>query len=181
MALSRQQKEGMISEYQGDLAQAPHAFLMGFQGIKVPQVTELRAKVRESGGSYVVVKNTLALRAIDGTALASLKDEFVGATAIAYTQGDAVALAKALTQFAASLPKEAPVLQFKGGIVEGKRIAGDQVKDIASLPSREDLIAKLLFLLQSPVTRLATALSAITRDFVVVLDQVAKQKDGGTT
>ncbi|MFN7962910.1 MAG: 50S ribosomal protein L10 [Thermoanaerobaculia bacterium] len=177
MALTREQKESMIGEYEGALAKAPHAIVMGFQGIKVPQVTALRQKVRESGGTYVVVKNTLALRAIDGSALASLKKEFTGPTAVAFTDGDVVALAKVLTQYA----KEIPALQFKGGIVDGQPIAGDQVKEIASLPSREELLAKLLFLLQSPVTRFVRTLAAVTRDFVVVLDQIAKQKDGATS
>jgi large subunit ribosomal protein L10 len=174
MALSRTEKDELIQQYQVALAQAPHAFLVGFQGITVPQVTDLREKVRESGGSYLVVKNTLALRAIDGKALGALAEQFAGPTAVAFTSGDAVALAKTLTQFA----KDVPAIQFKGGLVEGRPIAGHQVKEIASLPSREELVARLVFLLQSPIVRLVRTLSAVSRDFVVVLDQIRKKKEG---
>jgi len=141
----------------------------------VPQVTALRDKVRDSGGHYEVVKNTLALRAIDGKALAELKEHFVGPTAVVYSMTDPVALAKALTDFA----KDVPAVQFKAGLVESRSIAANQIKDIASLPSREQLIAKLLFLLQSPVTRLARVLAAVPQQLVVVLDQVRKQKEEG--
>lgn len=174
MALSRTRKEELLQSYEDGLAKADHAFLLGYKGISVPQVTDLRDKVRESGGTYVVVKNTLALRAIDGKALGELKEQFVGPTAVVFSDGDVVALAKALTQF----QKDVPVIEFKGGVVNSQAIEAEQVKDIAALPSREELIAKLLFLLQSPVTRFARVLNAITRDFVVVIDQIAKQKEG---
>jgi large subunit ribosomal protein L10 len=173
MALTRQQKETLVAQYAEGLAQAPHAFLLDYKGITVPQVTELRDKVRESGGSYLVVKNTLALRAIDGKALAGLAAQFDGPTAVAFTAGDAVALAKTLTQFA----KEVPAIEFKGGLVDQRVIAGDRIKEIASLPSREELISRVLFLLQSPIARLARGLAAITRDFVVVLDQIRTQRE----
>jgi len=173
MALTRAQKDDLIEKYEAGLAQAPHAFLMAYQGISVPQVTQLRAKVRESGGSYMVVKNTLALRAIDGKALGQLQEHFTGPTAVAFTDGDVVALAKTLTQFA----KDVPVMEFKAGLVNSQVVEGSEVKEIASLPSREELIAKLLFLLQSPVTRLARGLAAISRDFVVVLEQIRKNRE----
>jgi large subunit ribosomal protein L10 len=173
MALTRNDKEQLLSEYEGGLAQAPHAFVLGFQGITVPQVTELRNRVRQSGGEYVVVKNTLALRAIDSKALASLKEHFTGPTAVVFSGADPVAVAKALTDYA----KDVPALKFKGGLVEGRAIAADQIKDIASLPSREELIAKLLFLLQSPVTRFARVLAAVPQSFVMVLDQVRIKKE----
>lgn len=175
MALSRADKEQLLSEYENGLKGAAHAFVMGYQGIKVPQVTALREKVRQSGGQYIVVKNTLALRAIDGQSLASLKDHFVGPTAVAYTDKDPVSLAKALTDFA----KDVPAIQFKGGVVEGRAIAGDQIKDIAALPSREELIAKLLFLVQSPITRFAQVLAALPQSFVMVLDQIRQKRDEG--
>lgn len=173
MALSRQDKEALVARYQGGLAQAPHAFLLSCRGITVPQVTELRQKVRESGGSYLVVKNTLALRAIEGQALAELSEQFDGPTAVAYTEGDAVALAKVLTQFA----KDVPAIEFKGALVGRKAVAGSQVKEIASLPGREELIARLLYLLQAPVARFVRVLGAIPRDFVVVLDQIRAQRE----
>ena len=173
MALTPTDKEQPLAEYENGLAQAPHAFLLGYQGITVPQVTELRNKVRASGGEYVVVKNTLALRAIDSKALAPLKEHFVGPTAVVFSQKDPVALAKALTDSV----KDIPALQFKAGLVEGRAIAAEQIRDIASLPSREELIAKLLFLMQSPVTRFVRVLAAVPQSFVMVLDQVRKKKE----
>ena len=175
MPLTKEEKSDLIAEYEQGLAAAPHAFLLDFKGITVPQVTALRDKVRDSGGHYAVVKNTLALRAIDGKALAELKEHFVGPTAVVYSMTDPVALAKALTDFA----KDVPAVQLKGGLVESRSIAANQIKDIASLPSREQLIAKLLFLLQSPIARLARVLAAVPQQLVVVLDQVRKQKEEG--
>ena len=174
MAVTRSQKDETIAGYQAGLAAAPHAFLVSFQGMTVPQATELRDRVRENGASYEVVKNSLALRAVQGQGLEQLKEHFVGPTAVAYSSDDPVALAKALTDF----QKEVPTLEFKGGLVEGKAIEAAQVEDIAKMPSREELLAKLLFLLQSPVTRLARGLAAIPRQLVIALDQVAKQKEG---
>ena len=174
MALTRTQKQELVDRYEGGLAQARHAFLIAYQGIKVNDVTELRARVRAAGGSYEVVKNTLALRAIDGKPLSALASTFSGPLAVVYTAGDAVAVAKALTEFAKTVPQ----VVFRGGIVDGKPIAANEVEQIAKLPSREELVAKLLFLLQSPISRFVRTLAAIPRDFVVVLDQVAKQKAG---
>lgn len=173
MPLTRSEKDKLIAEYQGGLAVAPHAFLLGFKGISVPQVTELRNRVRATGGEYLVVKNTLALRAIDSTALAALQEHFVGPTAVVFTDHDPVALAKALTDYA----KEVPALEFKAGMVERRAVAAGQIKEIAQLPSREQLIAKLLYLLQSPITRFASLLAALPRSLVVVLDQVSKKKE----
>jgi large subunit ribosomal protein L10 len=173
MPLTRSDKEQLLAEYENGLANAPHAFLLGYQGITVPQVTELRNRVRQSGGEYVVVKNTVALRAIDSKALADLKEHFVGPTAVVFSSTDPVSLAKALTDFA----KDVPAIHFKGGLVEGRAVAANQIKDIAALPSREELIAKLLFLLQSPITRFARVLAAVPQSFVSVLDQVRKKKE----
>jgi large subunit ribosomal protein L10 len=175
MALTRADKEQLLALYEEGLKGASHAFVISYQGIKVPQVTALRERVRQSGGQYVVVKNTLALRAIDGAALQALEDQFVGPTAVAFTDKDPVSLAKALTDFA----KDVPAIQFKGGVVEGRAIGADQVKDIAALPSREELIAKLLFLMQSPITRFVRVLAAVPQSFVLVLDQIRQQKEGG--
>lgn len=174
MPLTKSDKEQLVNDYSNGLAEAPHAFLLSYQGITVPQVTTLRDKVRQSGGYYEVVKNTLALRAIDGKPLGDLKQHFTGPTAVVYSSKDPVALAKALTDFA----KDVPALQFKAGLVEKRTIAAGQIKDIASLPSREELIAKLLFLLQSPIVRFARVLAAVPQSFVMVLDQIGKKKGG---
>lgn len=172
MALTRTKKKELIEDYQSGLAAAPHAFLVSFKGITVPQATELRDRIRDKGGHYRVVKNTLALIAVDGKGLAHLKDQFQGPTAVAYTNDDAVGLAKALTEF----KKDVPVVEFKGGVVDGKPVAGADVESIARMPSREELLAKLVYLLSSPVARLARSLAAIPRQLVVVLDQVARRQ-----
>ncbi len=172
MALSRQQKDHLLASYEEGLAEAPHVFLMGYQGITVPQVTELRSRVRKSGGSYIVVKNTLALRAIEGKPLGGLSEHFQGPTAAAWGD-DPVSLAKALTDFA----KEVPKIEFKAGLVDGQAVAGEDVKAIASLPSREELITKLVFLLQSPIARFVRTLGALPQQFVLVLDQIRQKKE----
>ncbi len=173
MALTRKKKDSLLAEYESGFSQVSNAFLLGFKGISVPDVTELRSKVRENGAGYLVVKNTIALRATNGTALAELQEHFQGPTAVAYTDGDVVALAKVLTDFA----KDVPAIEFKAGIVDSSPVGAEDIKELAGLPSREALIAKLLFLMQSPVTRLTRGLNAITRDFVVVVDQIRQQKE----
>ena len=120
-----------------------------------------------------MVKNTLALRAIDGAALSALKEHFVGPTAVVFSGKDPVALAKALTDFA----KDVPAIKFKAGLVEGRASQAEQIKEIASLPSREELIAKLLYLLQSPVTRFVRVLAAVPQSFVAVLDQIRIRRE----
>jgi large subunit ribosomal protein L10 len=174
MALTRAVKEKLVAGYEQGMAGANHAFLLSFQGIKVSQADELRRRLRQAGAGYEVVKNRLALIAIKGQAMEALSEHFRGTTGVAFSNDDPVALAKVLTDFA----KEVPVIEFKAGLVEGRAVDGQEVKTIAALPSREQLVAKLLFLLQSPITRLVRGLAAIPRQFVVVVDQVAKQKGG---
>ena len=172
MPLSAQQKKDLVERYREGVGSSPHVYLVDYKGISVPAVTQLRQQVRELGGEYRVVKNRLMLRAIGGEALEVLSDHLTGPTAVVYGE-DPVALAKVLTDFAS----EAKVLEFKAGLIEGKPVAGSEIKDIATLPSREALIAKLLFLLQSPISRFATVLAAIPRQFVVALDQVRQKKE----
>lgn len=171
MAISRAKKEEMVARYEQGLGGSANAFLVGFDKITVAQVDDLRRRVREQGGHYAVVKNRLARRAIQGTAFEELGSHFNGPTAVAYSD-DPVGLAKALTEFA----KEAPVLEFKGGLVEGQAVSGEQIKDIAALPSREDLVTKLVYLLQSPISRFARSLGAIPQQFVSVLAQIEDKK-----
>lgn len=170
---SRTEKAQAISEFTEGIGQATNAFLIAFKGITVPQVTELRKQVRETGSTYVVVKNTLALIAVKDSPLVQLKEAFSGPTAVAYNATDAVALAKALTKFA----KDVPAVQFKGAMLNGQIVPATEIQNIASLPSREELVSKLLFLLQSPIRGLVTVLSANIRNLAVVLDQIAKQKE----
>lgn len=172
MPLTRQQKQEVVTSYREGLARATHAFLIDYRGVTVPQVTELRSKIRDSGGRYAVVKNRLALLAIEGGALEELKRHFEGPVAIAYTDDDPVALAKVLSEFAS----EVEAIEFKAGLVEGQAVSAEQIVEISKLPSREDLIAKLVFLLQSPIARFVRSLGAIPQQLVTVLSQVAQEK-----
>ena len=171
---NRAQKAAAISVVSDSIGQATNAFLISFKGITVPQVTELRKQVRETGSKYIVVKNTLALIGVKDSPLTKLSDHFTGETAVAYNTTDAVALAKVLTKFA----KEVPVVQFKGAMLAGQVVPAAEIQNIANLPSREELIAKLLYLMQHPIRGLAVVLNGTMRNFAVVLDQIAKQKGG---
>ena len=174
MALSRAKKNELLESYGQGMADAQHVFVVGFRGITVNQVTELRRRIREKGGHYVVVKNSIALRAVTGHPLEKLKEHFAGPTAIAFSLGDPVAIAKVLSEF----KKEAPVLEFKAGLVEGQPVAANQIDEIAAMPSRDELVAKLLYLMQSPITRFVRVLAAAgPRRLATVLDQISKQKN----
>jgi large subunit ribosomal protein L10 len=140
----------------------------------VPQVTELRKQVRESGSGYVVVKNTLALIALKDSPMIALTEQFTGETAVAYNSTDAVVLAKALTKFA----KDVPAVTFKGALLNGQIVPATQIQSIAALPSREELLSKLLYLMQHPIRGLAIVLNANIRNLAVVIDQIAKGKGG---
>jgi large subunit ribosomal protein L10 len=174
--MNREEKAQVISDFSANIGQATNAFLIEFKGITVPQVTELRKQVRETNSSYVVVKNTLALIAVKDSPLKALESAFSGPTAVAFNTTDAVALAKALTKFA----KDVPAVQFKGALLNGQIVPATEIQNIANLPSREELIAKVLYLMQHPIRGLAVVLNGTIRNFAVVLDQIAKQKDGGS-
>lgn len=169
---TRDQKAKAVETMTTEIAKATNAFVIQFKGITVPQVTELRQKVRETNSTYIVVKNTLALIALKDSAMIELREHFSGPTAIAYNTGDAVALAKALTKFA----KDVPAVTFKGALLDGKVVPASQIDNIATLPSREELVSKLLYVLQSPMRGLAIVLNANIRNLAVVLDQISKSK-----
>ena len=175
--MNREEKAVAISELGEGIGKATNAFVIAFKGITVPQVTELRRQVRDTDSTYVVVKNTLALIAVKDSPLTALKDQFSGPTAVAYNRTDAVALAKALTKFA----KDVPAISFKGAMLNGQIVPADQIQAIANLPSREELIAKLLFVMQSPIRGLATVLNANIRNIAVVLSEIAKQRGGSSS
>jgi large subunit ribosomal protein L10 len=170
--MNKDEKAQQISELEAGIGQARNAFLIEFKGITVPQVTELRKQVRETGSSYIVVKNTLALIALKNSPMTALKERFSGPTAVAYNSSDAVKLAKALTRFA----KDVPAVHFKGAMLDGQIVPAEQIQTIATLPSREELVSRLLYLLQSPIRGLATVLQANIRNLAVVIDQIGKQK-----
>lgn len=173
--MNRDEKAQVISEFAEGIGQATNAFIIEFKGITVPQVTELRKQVRETGSTYLVVKNTLALIAVKDSPLTRLKEQFSGPTAVAYNTTDAVPLAKALTKFA----KDVPAVHFKGAMLDGQIVPASEIQNIATLPSRENLVAKLLFVMQQPIRGLVTVLSANIRNLAVVIDQIAKQRGGG--
>jgi large subunit ribosomal protein L10 len=170
--MNRTEKAAAVEALEQDLAKAGNAILFGFAGLKVTEVTELRRQVRGAQSKYVVVKNTLARRAVKGTPLEQMAAHFQGPTAVAYNSSNAVALAKVLTTFA----KANPNLVFKGALVEGRPVEAREIQAIAELPSREELVARLLFLIQSPLRRLVTVLNGPVRNLAGVLQQIAEQK-----
>jgi large subunit ribosomal protein L10 len=169
---SKGKKKEELDDLKKDLIEAKNLFVAQFQGMTVAQDTELRMKIRESKSKYRVVKNTLVRKAAEGTPAANVAKSFDGSTAIAYNANDPVSLAKALTAYS----KANPLFVFKTGIVEGRVINLADLTSIAAMPSKEELIAKLLFLVNSPAQRLAVALNGVARNLAVVLKQAVEQK-----
>jgi large subunit ribosomal protein L10 len=172
MALTKAEKQTELAALESELRAAQSAILLDFKGLNVPQVTELRRQVRAAKGRYRVVKNTLIRRALKDTAFAPLGEQCVGATALAYTGTDPVALAKVLTTFI----KTAPALSIKAAVVQGRAIQAAEVTDLASLPGRPELYAKLLFVLQAPMVQLVSVLNAAPRDLVSVLAAAERKR-----
>jgi len=173
MSMTRAKKTSLIDLMSGEMAKAPNAFVIDYKGIKVVDVTELRRQVKASGSEYIVVKNTLALRAVKDAPLSSLSDHFSGMTAVAYSQKDVVALAKVLHTFG----KTNPHVKVKAALVEGKPVPATSLEQLATMPSRNELVAKLLGLMQSPMRRLVGALSGPQRNVAAVLAAIAKTKE----
>jgi len=169
---SKKKKEEELNDLKKDLADAKNIVVTQFSGITVSQDTELRQKIRATGSKYRVVKNTLAKLATKGTPAEALAKALEGSSSIAYNNSDPVALAKALTAYA----KANPVFVFKTGMVEGRVVNLADLNAIASLPSKEELIAKLLFLLNAPAQRIAVATNGVARNLAVVVGQAIEQK-----
>jgi large subunit ribosomal protein L10 len=162
--------EALIEQFKN----ANAAMLVGFQGMTVQKDQELRNQLREAGVSYEVVKNTLARKAAEGTVLEQAADQFKGVTAVALSQQDPVGLSKAIAKFTKANPE---IFKFKVGIVEGKVVALRDVEAIASLPSKEELISKIMFLVNAQAQRLATVTNAFASNLAIVIVKVRAQKE----
>ena len=174
---TRAQKQQDLNALTEQFQKASAAMLVGFRKLTVAKDQELRRQLREAGVTYEVVKNTLARKAAEGTPFAQAAEHFKGVTAIATSEGDPVSLSKAITKFTKANPD---VFTFKVGVVEGKVVALPDVEAIASLPSKEELISKIMFLINCQAQRLVTVLSAVPRNLAIVIKQIGEQKGGET-
>jgi large subunit ribosomal protein L10 len=172
MAVTRAKKVAAVEKLGGELKNASSMIVATYSKLTVTQDFELRKALRPTGAKYRVVKNTLAERAGKGTRVEEALKNLVGVTSIAYTEGDPVALAKALAKYA----KENPEFSFKAGLVEGRVITVKEIESLATMPSKEELYSKLLFLLNAPSQRLVTAMNAVGRNLAVVVGQGVEQK-----
>jgi large subunit ribosomal protein L10 len=172
MAVSRAKKKEQVEKLSAELKNVSSAVVSTYNKLTVAQDYELRKALRGAGAKYQVVKNTLAERAAQGSKIEEGLKNLSGVTSIAYTTGDPVAMAKALTKYA----KDTPEFTFKVGVVEGRVISIKEIEALASMPSREELMSKLLFLINAPAQRLVTAMNAVGRNLAVVVDQGVQGK-----
>jgi large subunit ribosomal protein L10 len=172
----RSEKQRDLDDLKNDLAKVSTVILTTFQGITVQEDTKLRRAVQSAGGKYKVVKNTLAERAGSGTPAEPLLKGLKGTNSIAYTQTDPVALAKALTKIA----KDVPAFQFRAGVVEGRVLSIAEIQQLANLPSKDELISKIMFLLNAPAQRIAMALNALPRNLAVTVSEAIKANKFGS-
>ena len=176
MPLTRAKKTEKVNALAAELENSTSAIIGTFSALTASKDFDLRKTVRQAGGSYHVVKNKLAAKASQGTKIEAALQGLKGVSSVAYTSGDPVALAKALSTWV----KDNAEFTFKLGIVDGKVITVDEIKALATMPGKEELFSKLLFLIQSPAQRLATVINATGRDLAVVLGQgVEKGKFAG--
>ncbi|PYT70163.1 MAG: 50S ribosomal protein L10 [Acidobacteria bacterium] len=172
----RSEKQADLDKLKSELARVSTVILTTFQGIKVDEDTKLRRAVQAAGGKYKVVKNTLAERAGAGTPAENLLRNLSGTNSIAYTEADPVALAKAITRVA----KDVPAFQFKSGVVEGRVVSIADIRQLANLPSKDELISKIMFLLNAPAQRIAVALNALPRNLAVTVNEAIKANKFGS-
>jgi len=164
-------KQRDLDELKKTLAENKNFFVTSYERLTVRQDFQLRKTVREAGGNYRVVKNNIAAKASEGTPTGDLLADLKGMTSLAYTAKDPVALAKALTKYA----KENAQFTFKAGMVEGRVIDIKAISELASMPPKEEIYAKLLYLINATATRLVTSINGVGRNLAVVLDQAAKE------
>jgi large subunit ribosomal protein L10 len=167
MAVTRAKKIEQVQKLGKELQNVSSLIVTTYSKLTVAQDYELRKTLRSSGAKYLVVKNTLAERAAKGTKVEEVLKDLSGVTSIAYTSGDPVALAKALSKYA----KDNPEFTFKSGVVEGRVITVNQIQALATMPSKEEIYSKLLFLMNAPAQRLVTVMNAVGRDIAVVINQ----------
>jgi large subunit ribosomal protein L10 len=172
MAVTKAKKMEQAQALATELKGVSNLIVGTYTKLTVAQDFELRKAVRAAGGKYRVVKNTIAERAAKGTKIEGALKDLAGVNSIAYTAGDPVALAKALAKYV----KDHPDFSFKLGVVDGRAVSAKEVEALATLPSKEELYSKLLFLLNSPAQRLATAVNAVGRNLAVVIGQGVEQK-----
>jgi large subunit ribosomal protein L10 len=175
---TRAQKQQNLEALTEQFQKATAAMLVGFQKLTVAKDQELRNQLREAGVRYEVVKNTLARKAAEGTPFEQATDHFKGVTALALSEGDPVSLSKAISRFTKANPD---VFSFKVGIVEGKVVNIGDLEALASMPPKEVLVSKIMFLINCQAQRLVTVLSAVPRNLAVVVKQIGDQKEGGET
>jgi large subunit ribosomal protein L10 len=167
----KSEKQKDMETLRAELKKAANIFLTGYEKLTVQQDFELRKTVRGAGGSYKVVKNNIAEKAAAGSPSGDLLKELKGMCSIAYTSGDPVALAKALTVYA----KANPTFTFKAGMVEGRVVDVSGINALATLPSKEEIFSKLLYVINAPAQQLVTVISAVGRNLAVVVDQGDKE------
>lgn len=172
MAVSKAKKTEQVDKLSKQLKDVSNVVVATYTKLTVAQDFELRKALRGAGAKYQVVKNTLAERAAKGTKVEEALKDLAGVTSIAYTTGDPVAMAKVLTKIA----KDTPEFTFKVGVVEGRVIHIKEIEALAAMPSKEQLMSKLLFLINAPAQRLATAINAVPRDLAVVINQAVEKK-----
>jgi large subunit ribosomal protein L10 len=164
-------KQKDVNALHADLEKTQYLIVAGFEKLTVQQDFELRKVVRAAGGKYRVIKNNIAEKAAAGTPSEGVLKGLRGMTSVAYTSSDPVALAKTLIGYA----KTNPTLTFKAGLVEGRIVDVKAISELASLPSREEILAKLLFLINAPAQRLVSAINGVGRNLAVVVDQGVKE------
>jgi large subunit ribosomal protein L10 len=172
MAVTKAKKSQQVEKLSGELKGVGNLVVATYGKLTVAQDYELRKVVRGAGAKYQVVKNTLAERAAKGTKVEQVLKDLTGVTSIAYTSGDPVALAKALSKYA----KDNPEFTFKAGVVDGRAISIKEIESLATMPSKEEIYAKLFFLISAPAQRLVTAMNAVGRNLAVVVGQGVEKK-----